>query len=53
MDTKAKIQIVINTLNQVQVCGKKNLDFLLGSMQTLEQVKKELEANTDDKLDQN
>lgn len=52
MDTKSKIQVVINTLNQVQVSGKKNLDFLLGSIQTLEQVKNELGANTDEKSNQ-
>lgn len=52
MDAKAKIQIVINTLNQVQVSGKKNLDFLLGSIQTLEQVKHELGVSTDEQNNQ-
>ena len=52
MDTKSKIQVVINTLNQVSVSGKKNLDFLLGSIQTLEQVKRELEASTDEQNNQ-
>ncbi len=54
MDTKTKLQIVINTLDQITVNSKKNLDYLLGSIQTLEQIKRELEAKTnDDKPDQN
>ena len=61
MNTIQKIQVVINTLNLVTVCGKKNMDYLLGSIQTLEQVKGELEQAKakveakpdDDKTDQN
>lgn len=43
MDTLTKIKITINTLNQVAVSGKKNLDYLLGSIQLLEQVIREQE----------
>ena len=45
MDVITKVLVTINTLNQVTVNGKKNLDYLLGSIQTLEQVKRELEEN--------
>jgi hypothetical protein len=48
MTTIQKIQIIVNTLNQVTVSGKKNLDYLLGSIQTLEQVMKEMEAASND-----
>lgn len=48
MNTTEKIKIVLNTLNTITVSGRKNLDCLLGSMQVLEQVIKEMEANTDD-----
>lgn len=36
------IQNVINTLNRVSVCGADNLNWMLGSIQTLERVKNEL-----------
>lgn len=48
MRTAEKIQAVINTLNTVSVCGVDNLNHLLGCIQTLVDVKKELntqEAN--------
>lgn len=54
MDAKTRLRVVINTLDKITVCGKKNLDYLLGSIQALEQIIRELEAKTDDdKPDQN
>lgn len=40
-DTKIRINNVVYTLNQVSVCGKKNLDCLLGCIQELEDILKE------------
>ena len=37
------INIVLSTLNRIEVHGKSNLDMLLGCIMTLEQCKKELE----------
>lgn len=52
MDTSNKIGTVINTLNLVTVSGRKNLEYLLGCIQALEHVARELEAKTnDDKAD--
>ena len=34
-----KIEAVINTLNRIEVKGQQNLDGLLGSIQTLQQVR--------------
>ena len=48
MNAIEKIKAVINALNAITVSGKRNLDMLLGSIQTLEQAVKELEAKTDD-----
>lgn len=48
MNSTEKIKIVLTTLNTITVSGRKNLDCLLGSMQVLEQVIKELEAKTND-----
>lgn len=38
---KTKIELVINTLNSINVKGKDNLSFLLGSIQTLEALLRE------------
>lgn len=37
-----KLTAVINTLNHVEVKGRQNLDALLGSIQMLEQVCKDM-----------
>ena len=46
------IQIVINTLNQIEVKGKANMDRLLGAILTLESVaanlSKQNESNKDE-----
>lgn len=47
MNTVEKVQAVINTLNKVTVSGYNNMSHLLGCIQTLDQVKKELEAKPD------
>ena len=39
---KETLQKVINTLNNVEVKGKENLDRLLGSIQVLESLVKEV-----------
>ena len=52
MDMSNKIGTIINTLNLISVNGKKNLDYLLGCIQALEHLEKELEAKSnDDKAD--
>lgn len=40
------IKAVIQTLNQIEVKGKHNLDMLLGCINALERTAKELEAET-------
>ena len=52
MDTSNKLGTVINTLNLITVSGRKNLEYLLGCIQALEHIAKELEAKSyDDKAD--
>lgn len=51
MNTTEKIKAVIGALNQITINGKRNLDMLLGSIQTLEQVAKELEAKKNEQSD--
>ena len=48
---KHTIQAVIRTLNQIKVSGSENLNYLLGSIQALEGVLKELDKPTEDKDD--
>lgn len=45
MDTITKIQAAVNALNDVSVSGYGNLDRLLGSIQILLQVIKDLEKS--------
>lgn len=45
-DTAKLIQLVISTLNDVEVKGRENLDKLLGSINALESVEKILRAQT-------
>ena len=49
MQTCERIQAVINTLNQITVSGYDNMNKLLGSMQTLTQIKNELSEGDDKK----
>ena len=49
MQTCERIQAVINTLNQITVSGYDNMNKLLGSMQTLTQIKNELSKGDDKK----
>ena len=57
MNAIRKIQAVVNTLEQVTVCGSGNLNKLLGCIQTLQQVTTELqkpaEEETHDESGQN
>ena len=48
MNTAEKIQIVLNSLNQLTIKGRQNLDYLLGSIQLLEQIKQEVEEKPND-----
>ena len=48
MNTIEKIEAVANTIDQVAVAGHENWNMMLGSWQTLQEVKKEMmerEAN--------
>ena len=42
--TLIKLSAVINTLDLIEVHGAKNLDALLGCIQTLQQIQNELTA---------
>lgn len=37
-ENKAKINAIIQTLNQISVCGRNNMDMLLGCIMALEGV---------------
>ena len=38
MNMKEQIQIILNTLNQISVSGRRNIDLLLGAMIALERL---------------
>lgn len=44
MNPVMKLRAVLNTLEGVQVAGRENLDRMLGSMQTIEEVVQALSA---------
>lgn len=46
-----KIALIINTLNQIEVKGSGNLDKLLGCIQTLEKMLKDLMAEKGEEKD--
>lgn len=45
MDPRTSIQIVLNTLGQVEVKGKRNLDLLLSAMIALEKLSAQIGAD--------
>lgn len=47
MDIQKAIQTVINTLNQIEIRGIRNMDYLLGAVRLLEQIKQETEVKED------
>ena len=47
MKTSETLQAVINTLDKIPVCGFDNMDKMLGCMQTLVSLKRELETTNE------
>ena len=47
MDMQQRIRAVLNTLCQVEVKGRQNLDFLLACIKALESVLQELRRDED------
>lgn len=48
-----KIQDVINTLNQVSVCGKENMDRMLGAIMALEVIREAQSGTTAQENEEN
>lgn len=46
---KEKIEMVIRTLNNIEVHGKNNLDMLLGCIMALEQIESQMEQDVKEK----
>lgn len=52
MDPLQAVRTVINTLGQVEVRGRANLDYLLGAIVLLEKAAAEMQRRTDTKEDE-
>ena len=42
------LELIINTLNRIEVCGRDNLSRLLGCIQELEKLKEDMAHDRDD-----